>query len=249
MIKKGLKYCIKNIKGKIRQLLDVKHMQLHGVSIDLTHENISPALKKFFYYQVYESGEVKILSKHLSDDDVVMEIGAGIGFLSAYCAKAVGSGKVFAYEANPFMIDKIKETYKLNNVTPTIKNILLSNKEQNLNFYLEDEFWSSSTVKRSDSARCVQVNSCDVNVEIKNIQPNFLIIDIEGGEKNLLPMIDFKSNKVKKIIIEVHPHVIGDYEASQIVKYLIDEGFYINFKDSSGIVLMFERLYTDVLEG
>jgi len=241
MIKKAIKYFQRMLRAKIRKLLKVKKMQLNGVWVELTHDNISPELKDFFYNESYEGEEIGILSKHLSKDDVVMEIGAGIGFLSTFCAKQIGSDKVFAYEANPFMIDKIKETYKINNVSPTIKNTLLSNKEENINFYLEKNFWSSSTVQRSKDAECVQVKSTDINNEIEQIQPSFLIVDIEGGEKDLIPMIDFQKNNIKKIIIEIHPHVIGEKEASDLIAHIISKGFSLNFKETKGIVFMFER--------
>jgi len=241
MIKKAIRYFMRMLKAKIRKILSVKKMQLRGVWVELTHDNISPELKHFFYNESYESEEIGILSKHLSSHDVVMEIGAGIGFLSTYCAKQIGSDKVFAYEANPFMIEKIKETYKLNSVEPVIKNTLLSNKEENINFYLEKNFWSSSTVKRSEDAECVQVKSSDINNEISQTKPTFLIVDIEGGEKDLIPMIDFKNNSIQKIIIEIHPHVIGEYESSKIIESVISQGFAINFKESKGIVFMFER--------
>jgi hypothetical protein len=114
-------------------------------------------------------------------------------------------------------------------------------KKENLDFYLEKNFWSSLTVKRSDDAKCVQVKSIDINEEINQVKPTFLIVDIEGGEKELIPMIDFKNNNIQKIIIEIHPHVIGEYKASKIIEYLIVNGFSMNFKETKGIVFMFER--------
>jgi FkbM family methyltransferase len=241
MIKKAIKYFIRILKSKIRKAFKIKKMQLHGVWVELTHNNISPELKTFFYKESYEEAEIGILSKHLSTEDVVMEIGAGIGFLSAFCAKQIGSNKVFAYEANPFMIDKIKETYQLNSISPTVKNLLLADKEKEVSFYLEKNFWSSSTVKRSNNAECVQVESVNVNQEIEQIKPSLLIVDIEGGEKDLIPVIDFDKNEIQKLIIELHPHVIGKQKASDLIAHLIKQGFSLNFEETKGIVFMFER--------
>jgi hypothetical protein len=102
MIKKGIKYFIKILRTKVRRLLNAKKMQLHGVWVELTHNNISPELKQFFYNESYEGEEIGILSKHLDldKDDAVMEVGSGIGFLSTFYAKEIESAKVFAYEAN-----------------------------------------------------------------------------------------------------------------------------------------------------
>ena len=241
MLQKIIKHLVRMLKSRIRKILNIKKIKLHGVWIELTHDNISPELKDFFYNESYEGEEIGILSQHLSNDDVVMEIGAGIGFLSTYCAKKIGSKRVFAYEANPFMIDKIKDTYNLNNVNATIKNTLLSNREESINFYLEKNFWSSSTIKRSDYAKCIQIKSTNINQEIEKIKPNFLIIDIEGGERDLVPMIDFDNNNINKVIIEIHPHIIGEQDASNLISHFISKGFYLNFKEIRGIVFMFER--------
>ena len=78
--------------------------------------------------------EFKILSEVLDKNDRVMEIDAAIGFLSAYCAKKIGNDKVVAYEANPQMIGKIKETYKLSNVNPIINNVIFLDKDSELIF-------------------------------------------------------------------------------------------------------------------
>src|SRR5207237_906870 len=49
----------------------------------------------------YEQDECRLIEQVLSPADVVLEVGAGLGLVSAYCAKRLGSSRVFAYEANP----------------------------------------------------------------------------------------------------------------------------------------------------
>ena len=46
----------------------------------------------------YERDELRLIGMVLSPSDVVLELGAGLGLVSAYCAKRVGSGRVFAFE-------------------------------------------------------------------------------------------------------------------------------------------------------
>jgi FkbM family methyltransferase len=216
-------------------------MSLHGVKLNLNHDNITHQLKSFFYNENYEAEEVGILKNHLKPNDIVMEIGAGIGFLSCYCAQHIGSARVFAYEANPFMINKINETYSLNNVTPEIYNKLLTSKTGKTAFFLEKNFWSSSSIRRSTDSEEVEVVTANINDEIKQKKPSFLIIDIEGGEKDLIPLIDFANNQIQKILIEIHPHVIGERKASELVSCIISNSFNLNLRESKGIVLLFER--------
>lgn len=241
MLKQLIKHLVKSYKTTIRTLLDTNNMSLHGIKLDLQHPNISKELKIFFYNGSYEAAEIEILKRFLDTDDTVMEIGAGIGFLSAYCAKVVGSKRVFAYEANPFMIDKINQIYEMNNVCPEINNVFLSNKIGTESFYLERNFWSSSSIKRSKDSQKVEVDSVDINQEIDEKKPSLLIIDVEGGERDLLTIINFKTNSIRKILIELHPHVIGAQTVSNLIHHLISESFIINLVESRGIVLVFEK--------
>lgn len=239
LINKILFRIIRDIKFYYRKLFHVNDMSLSGVRVNLKHYNISSELKNFFYKEEYEKEELGILKRKLKQHDRVMEIGAGIGFLSTYCAKKIGDENVFAFEANPFIIDKIRETYALNNVNPSITNSLLSDREGSIGFYLEKNFWSSSTHKRSDSSRYVEVQTEDINQKIKTIDPSLLIVDIEGGEKELIPLIDFSKTNIRKIVIEIHPHVIGLRAASEVICKIVSEGFSLDFGLSGSRVFFF----------
>lgn len=74
---------------------------------------------------------------------------------------------------------------------------------------------------------------------IAGIRPSFLICDIEGGEHDLLEYMDLDG--VKKLCIELHPHVIGNQETSRIFQRLLNQGFYCDFLLSSEWVFFFER--------
>jgi tRNA G37 N-methylase Trm5 len=71
----------------------------------------------------YENEEIDIIKNTLEKDDVVLESGAGIGFLSTFIALQNGSENVFAYEANENLFKGIEEVYKLNGVSPSLKKI------------------------------------------------------------------------------------------------------------------------------
>ena len=241
MFKRILQRFLQLCKTKIRNILKTDTIKLHGVKLNINHKNITPELRNFFYNESYEGDEIRILRKCLTGKDVVLEIGAGIGFLSAYCAKITGSRNVYAYEANPSMIEKIEQTYRLNNLSPTLKNAVLTSRPGSIKFFLEKNFWSSSSIKRSYNAECIEVPGLDVNEEIKEINPSLLIVDIEGGEKDLLPKINFDKNQIKKILIEIHPDIIGSFEASKLLAYLFSKGFCLDFECGSLKVLLFKK--------
>src|SRR2546425_11253511 len=75
---------------------------------------LSPQVERTVSRGRYEQDEFRLIEQVLSPGDVVLEVGAGLGLVSAYCAKRLGSSRVFAYEANPDLEACIRETYSLN---------------------------------------------------------------------------------------------------------------------------------------
>ncbi len=210
-----------------------------GVFLPVGARGISPALRRAIYLDPYEAHERGVIEKKLAADDVVLELGAGIGFISTFCAKRIGSERVFAVEANPVMAETIRETYRLNGVEPQLTCGLLGQGDGEETFYVEGNFISSSTLQRSASAQPVKTPRYDARAFLERVKPTFLICDIEGGEQDLLAYMPLTG--VKKLCIELHPHVIGNAGTSEIVKRLLNEGFVCDFLSSSGKVFFFER--------
>lgn len=139
------------------------------------------------------------------------------------------------------MIKKINETYYLNNVKPSLSNVILAREEGMTDFYIEQDFWSSSTMKRSAKSNKINVKTENISKIIKKINPSLLIMDIEGGEKELISTTDFYN--IKKFIIEIHPHVIGEKNASIVIKDILSKGFVIKFNDSKNSIFIFEKFW------
>jgi FkbM family methyltransferase len=204
-------------------------VNIDGIQIPIdTH--ISEIIRKAMYLGEYENNEMKAIKSHLLPNDIVMELGTGIGFISSYCAKTVGSERVFTYEANPRLEIPIKETYRLNNISPQLEICILGEEEGEQTFYIGKNFWSCSTIPCDEETTTVQVKVKSFNREIQKINPNFLIIDIEGGEYELFKYADLY--QVQKIMIEVHPQAIGEDKANFVKQKITDSGFQLNKKRS-----------------
>ena len=211
--------------------------QNQGVLLPVKHALISTAIAREIYLGDYESKEIEIVSKRLTADDVVFEVGAGLGFLSAFCAKLIGVEKVFAYEANPELIPLVRETYARNGVTPTLINALLAKGGGEREFHLEDDFWASSAHRAG--GRSVTVKQLDLNSELARVRPSFLIVDIEGGEAEFFAEADLST--VRKICVETHPDVLGDRVLSEMFANLVAKGFALDFSLLRKNVFFFHR--------
>jgi hypothetical protein len=69
----------------------------------------------------------------------------------------------------------------------------------------------------------VDVAVRSLNEELQAVRPTFLIIDIEGGEDDLLTYADLRT--VRKISMEVHEAAYGPEGLARVAKALADHGF------------------------
>lgn len=171
----------------------------------------------------YERPEARIMARALSPEDTVMELGTGLGYLSCLCAKTTGSARVHTFEANPALEAVIRKNYALNGVSPRLDICLLGAAPGTVTFYLMKNFWSSSTVKRHPRARAIRVPVKSFNDTLAAIRPSFLLVDIEGGEEDLFSFA--RLDGVRKLCIELHPHVIGQAAVDKVVAAIEQQGF------------------------
>jgi FkbM family methyltransferase len=209
----------------------------HGVLLPVKNTLISPGIAREIYMGDYEAKEIEIIAKRLTTNDVVFEVGAGLGFLSAYCAKRTGAERVFAYEANSEMIPLIRKTHEKNNIAPTLINALLAKGDGEREFHLEEDFWASSAHRTG--GRSITVKQLDLNSELMRIKPSFLIVDIEGGEAEFFAGADLST--LQKICVETHPDVLGDRVLSEMFAGLVAKGFALDFSLIRKNVFFFHR--------
>ena len=74
---------------------------ISDVTLDLPDEILSPDLIRWLTSGRYELQEARALAEFVKPEDVVMDIGAGVGFVSILAARIVGGPNVIAVEANP----------------------------------------------------------------------------------------------------------------------------------------------------
>lgn len=138
---------------------------------------------KIFADGSWEPGTFRIFDKFLDPKTVMLDIGAWIGPTSLYAASR--AKKIFAFEPDPVAYNSLVQNIDLN----TIKNIVpypiaVSNEWKGIGFgaknALGDSMSSELWGKNDD-----QVPATSFSALLVDIQPGFVKIDIEGGEKNI----------------------------------------------------------------
>lgn len=213
-----------------RRLTRPDVVELHGIQLAIGPK-VSREVRHQIYSERYERGEVRCLLAHLEPDDVVLEAGAGMGLLSALAARRIGSERVFTYEADPELLPVIADTHRRNGVAPTVTHGMLGDGDGEETFYLEPDLVSSSTHARSAAARAVQVPRLDVGSELRRVRPTLMVMDIEGGERELVPLIDWGT--IRKLVVELHPKVLGEGGLASVVARIEGAGFVLDRRVSS----------------
>lgn len=213
-----------------------------GVRLFLDDPIISSTMRQVIYENRYEKEEVAVLTKTLKSDDILMELGAGMGFISIFAAQRIGGGNVHAFEANPDLRPLIERNYAQNNVKPFLHQTMLidSNASSEYDFHVAPDFWASSAVHHAPGSRTISVPTASFAQAMGEIKPTYLVVDIEGGEGELFcKAMDF--GNVRHLLIELHPQKIGFEAVEKVVNGLQSSGFVKNHKLSKGKVVLMDR--------
>jgi len=201
--------------------------------------SLSPELRLTLRWGHYERRELDVVRAALQDADVVMEVGAGLGVVSSFCAMAVGSPRVFAYEANPAMESYIRRTYALNGVSPGLEMCALSEQGGEQALYLGRACWSTTTLSPQEGRPAIIVPAKRFNDEVRRRAPTLLIVDIEGGERELCRYGEFAG--VRRIVMELHPATLTPSGRGELVARMRCAGFRLDEAASDPPVVLFCR--------
>lgn len=207
--------------------LSRKAVDYEGVRLIVQHALLSETIKRSIYRRMYERAEISILRETLGSNDRVLELGSCMGFLGAYVSKRVGSDNVVLVEANPDMIPLLEANLANNGVSPKIVSAMVGATDgADADFYVMPDIWSSSAInKDAQKSRAIRIESISLATLLAQARPTYLIVDIEGAEKDILDASVLKVSTVQKICAELHPKYIGNQATSRLIRAIEDAGF------------------------
>ena len=173
---------------------------------------------------------------------VTGSLSAGLGLAcSTYCSLEIGSDRVKTFEANPFMQPLISKTFALNGVSPELVMGAIGAKQGELEFHVRANFWASSShhARAEGSVQTISVPVHALHEEILAARPTYLLVDIEGAEVGLVDSSALPG--VRKVMVEVHPDLIGEGGVRRFLGWLSDLGFKKDDAISENIEIYLER--------
>lgn len=188
------RYVEREIVGN-KMYLDLKDP---GISSDLLRDGIR------------EPFLTESIQKEIKEGDVIVDIGANIGYYALQEARLAGdNGKVYAIEPVPGNVELLKKNIELNNYSNMkVFQLAVGDVNKTDYIYVSDCRNTASMIKTQASIDKVpvQVTTLDKFLENKPL-PNLIRMDVEGYEVEIVKGMTklLESNKPLKLIVELHP--------------------------------------------
>jgi FkbM family methyltransferase len=213
------RYVEKEIVGN-KMYLDLKDP---GISSDLLRDGIR------------EPFLTESIQKEIKEGDVIVDIGANIGYYALQEARLVGDkGRVYAIEPVPENVELLKKNIELNNYSNIeVFQLAVGAVNKTDYVYISNCRNTASMIKTQASIdrASVQVTTLDKFLENKP-SPNLIRMDVEGYEVEIVKGMTklLEANKPLKLIVELHPlYYVTKEKRKDFLKALKESRFQVKW--------------------
>ena len=164
---------------------------------------IDPRSEKFYWTGTYEPAVQDAMAVLLRLGDVVWDVGAHAGFLTALASRLVGSdGDVVAFEPLPANIDRLERLVRANRPSNVrIRPVALAERAGRARFHVASSTSMGSLAPIVATAD-IQVSTSSLDAELETLRrPALVKIDVEGAEAAVLA-------GATRLLSEVRPRLL-----------------------------------------
>jgi FkbM family methyltransferase len=163
-------------------------------------------------------------------------------------ASIVGAEQVSTFDANPDIVADARANFERNGLSGIHADVaLLQNRRrytpgQRQPFYIAEAFWASRLHADPNGpgiVKTVEIPVLCLEDEIARSRANAMVIDIEGGEADLLTQADL--SPIRLIIMETHYANVGERAIDAMIGSLIGGGFSIDLIASKDQVVVLRK--------
>lgn len=199
---------------------------------------VSKSVRKALRQNEYETAELYLVRHLVRPGNTVLDLGSGLGLTCIAAAKASGSGRIVGYEADPAIAPLAEKNVRKNGVQVEIRNKAIGREKGECEFYVHRSFPASSLFPFKGSKK-IRMEADAFQDVVDGIQPNVIVCDLEGIEKEIFAGASLSS--VQRLIVEVHPQIIGLLAVLKCVQELASSGLTLVEPLSFGQVHVFDR--------
>ena len=164
----------------------------------------------------YEAGAAEFLRTHIAPGAVIFNVGANVGVLTLQLAQWAGpTGRVLAFEPNPHAVKILKRNLRLNRFDRQVELVpfAIGDVTRDITFHVH----GADGMARAETpnpllpiteAIHAHVTTLDSFSEIRQLIPDWVVMDIEGWEVAALRgarrLLKGKSKRIE-VVVEFHP--------------------------------------------
>jgi FkbM family methyltransferase len=183
-------------------------------------------IKEIFIQEIYK--------QVLPVNAFILDCGANIGLSVIYLKKICPSATIIAFEPDTHnfkLLEKNIQSHELRNVE--LKNLAIWKEDTMISFDSEGSMASKINFnKKENQSEMIQA------VRLKNYlnrKIDFLKIDIEGAEFEVIKDIEDVMDNIETVFIEYHGNFEQNNELTELFRILKTKGFFFYIKEASDI--------------
>ncbi|MFT4600942.1 MAG: FkbM family methyltransferase [Arenicella sp.] len=191
-------------------------------------------VKEVWLKEIYNQHGISV-----QEGDTVLDIGGHIGVFNVYAAQKSKTGKVYSFEPFSENFERLKmhaEINKLDNVSLINKGVSSITGKQTLNLSPDNNTGGHSLHLKTETDKKVEIDTItlsDFYADAGITKVDFLKLDCEGAEFDIVKGNLEKIKEIERIILECHPY--GDNTVDQMIELLSSNGFDVKSeKDEKG---------------
>ena len=191
-------------------------------------------VKEVFLKEIYNQHGISIEA-----GDTVLDIGGHIGVFNVYASQKAKKGKVYSFEPFSENFERLEMHAKINqltNVSCINKGVSSVSGKQILNLSPDNNTGGHSLHLKTETDKKVEIDTitlADFYEQEGITKVDFLKLDCEGAEFDIVKGNLDKIKEIERIILECHPY--GDNTVDEMIELLEEIGFDVKSeKDEKG---------------
>ena len=174
-----------------------------------------------------------------TEKEIIVDVGANVGYYTVNLAPLVRKGKVISIEADPESCEILKTNCKLNNLSNVeIYNCAAADKKGEVTLYQSDTHSGINSIFLENSPDLKNKNTVVQTVTLDSLLENekridWMKVDVEGAELSVLRGAKDTLQKTKRILIEIHEHILQENNENpeEVIEILEKNGFSVKLLD------------------
>ncbi|MGH7031677.1 MAG: FkbM family methyltransferase [Stellaceae bacterium] len=213
----------------------VREYRYRGLRFEIPRELSTPEFRARFLLHRYEVPERVLTRKYIPPDATVLELGGCLGVISCQVNRRLADPRRhIVLEAHPLIVPYLEANRARNGCAFQIRQQIISHAPTATFYRREPSIAGSSTVRIGRLKIEVPTTTVERVEHETGLAFDALVSDIEGGEHKFFAENLAFLARLRVIVVELHPQIVGNAACAEIRERLAAAG--LSLRDRRGHV-------------